>query len=444
MTNLEAWRLWSDKIPTTQFYKDWAWYFGLSAALQRRVYIGDELFPMFPNLFGILCDEPSKGKSVALDHIIMILKSVKVPSVAGFKDPNIFQEEGFSTGINKLVQAFPTSTQHVTLPALVAQISNTVRPYKDAKGALQLANTMLVYLDEITSMLNQDSAGIVDFLNETFMGRSYGKATQHSGSFYIKQPAITFIGNTTFEKLKGAQKTGVIGSGFFARTLMLHDPTPAYRTAFMKPKTPEQTAAREQLKKHFEKMAQIQGALTFTQDAVDFLNVWWADPQKVITNRDPMLSEYFGRKMLHLQKLAMCLHFEDNLDATLPITLATVQRAKAILEYAELTMHVPFEGLGRNQLAGVSTFIVRYVESQPDCLIPATKICDFEAQATMKELTEVMQVLLMRKKLYVGYKNTSTGQAEYYYSTRAFPNPGEADPNTTICHYNVSPQVAVA
>lgn len=393
-SNWEAWLKWTEGLPTAPTYLEWSYYAMISAALQRRVWFGDNHSPLYPNLFIIPVGNPSSGKSVATKAAMDLLKEVKHVKAAGRVVTAIPQISGsfnpaMATGEKESLAAFPMSPSSCTFSRLVSLMALSSRC---VAGANYLYYPMLVYLDELTSLFTENTADVVDFLNEVFMGNSYGKGTQIRGDIALNNPLITLVGCTTMENFRGLMTKEILGSGFVARTIIVHSEEEAYRTCIIDDRTPEQLAARDHLVQFLTKLSYLYGPIRFSPEAKIHANNWWQNRRVVEVNSAPVLATYNQRKNIHMQKLAAVLHFAEGHGLEVPLSVKTVDRATEILAKVEQNMHVPFLGSGRNYLSLVGQRFMEYIRSKGG-RVPATDIHRFSGDATVKELNEVLQML---------------------------------------------------
>jgi len=115
MTNLEKWNFYLKDLESPQVFLDWTFYGMISAALQRRLWIGSfGKKEIYPNLYLIFIGPAGVGKSIAANEAKSLFKSFD-----GFND------KGRPTSIIK------TAPDSVTLEALTRFLHNNyvTRPW---------------------------------------------------------------------------------------------------------------------------------------------------------------------------------------------------------------------------------------------------------------------------------------------------------------------------
>lgn len=78
MTNFEAWHYYMKDVVSPTSFITMSFYSMIASALQRRVYLGSDERPLFPNMYIILIADPGVGKGVALDPVVTALRTHKL------------------------------------------------------------------------------------------------------------------------------------------------------------------------------------------------------------------------------------------------------------------------------------------------------------------------------------------------------------------------------
>src|SRR6266702_872414 len=78
MPNLDLWRSWMRDACSPETYIEFGWYYIIGSALQRRVWVGPEKFPIFPNEYIIFVGDSGVGKGLVLKHVSNVLKYHKI------------------------------------------------------------------------------------------------------------------------------------------------------------------------------------------------------------------------------------------------------------------------------------------------------------------------------------------------------------------------------
>jgi hypothetical protein len=109
------------------------------------------------------------------------------------------------------------------------------------------------------------------------------------------------------------------------------------------------------------------------------------------------MQAYYARTRVHVQKLAMAMHFSEKLDMI--ISLATVQLAVEFLSSIEKRMSAGFNAFGRNPLASVSKDIIRYISNQSAGVSLAELMIQFSYEVQLPELQEILDTLTIMGEL---------------------------------------------
>jgi len=103
------------------------------------------------------------------------------------------------------------------------------------------------------------------------------------------------------------------------------------------------------------------------------------------------MRDYYARKMAHIHKLAMCIHFSDSDDMTLEINdyVAAIQ----LLESVEGKMRIGLSLIGRNPLAGIATDVYEFIRSCRRGASLAEILIQFTQDVRRQEMAEILDVL---------------------------------------------------
>lgn len=397
-----------------EHFIDAAYYFLVGAALQRRVWLGGaDTKPIFPNMYMIFVAPPGVGKGLLTDEVKKLLSAhhykpdknadrVAEAILLGKEPPMLFPVAPDSTSFERLVEKTASSTRtHYFRP---------INPRDDGKYE---HNSIIFILDEITSIFTRESDKTVDFLLTTFNGGPYLRETIGRGVEKIRRTCTSIIGGTQPDRLLALSRNAIISSGFLARTILLFGEGNRFEKALIPRHDTTQIAAVGRINSHLLKLSKTFGEVTYAPEAWEWFRDWWENPATLSArhiNKNPKLIEFQVRKNVHVQKLAMAIHFGE--DATIrPINLATIQSAVAIMNRWETDMHKCFGGGGRNELAAVGFNIIKHLRRNG----PASEVeilADFIDQTSHSELKIILADLLTVGKI-IHDKSRSNGVIRY-------------------------------
>ena len=462
MTNLERWRLYMKDITSPNSFIDFGFYFMISAALQRRVWLwSEDHSPLYPNLYVIMVGEPGLGKGRVIKPVSKFLRYHKLnpasglnkttntkqaqasllntldPSVVKTVDPAVLQQIASSIvsinqaeqqaaaqqpivetiGRSSTIQAdepllLPLAAECTTFEALVGTCSKAIRRinYKafniDTKSEelkIYTHNSMCFVLEELSSLLRKKSEAIVNFLIVSFDCGEYKYETKHQGTDLIRRPCLSFLGGTTPGFMQKIFDDSLIDEGFASRTLFVYEYAPRFYKFGMADITEEQLQASEVILQHIRDLSCLYGEVKIAPDAMEYMRLYFEEelPRKRI-NTNTKLNAYYSRKNIHLPKLAMAVHFADHTDMIL--TLKDCQKAMDLLAYIEPNMHHALNHGGKNPLAGVAKKILGYLNSYGEQTFRDLFV-EFVSEVREAELKEVINYLLFTEKIRVDMKD---------------------------------------
>lgn len=371
-------------------------YAMISAALQRRVYLGSDERPLFGNQFIILVGPPATGKGLTLipiDEILRYhkLKRFKIPTKEEVANtPTQGQTEAamamlaeFETANNKpLNGAFsklsrteeplriPIAAQATTYEALVRAHSQAIRSMIPSdktsrliKSGMYTHSSICFCLEEISSLFKKHQESVVQYLITAFDCQTYKNDTKTQGTDYVVNSCLNFLGGTTPAFMKETFDTKLLNDGFSSRTIFVYEEEPRGYCFDLAIYSKEQLDAKKQIIDHVDKLTEIFGLVTYAPDARDFIKHYVEEligRQKLRTNSSPKLEAYYGRKRVHVQKLAMAIHFAES--TTMVIELADCKRAIELLDMLEQKMDKALNVGGRNPLGRVAERVYKFLE----------------------------------------------------------------------------------
>lgn len=330
MTNLEKWLLRVKWLPSPAIIKEWFWYFTCGAALERRVWSTMNIKQLFPNLFLFIVCPPGVGKTVIGVEALKLLKSLTVID-------NSKEKFGFEP---KKTCRYAVCPDASTFEAMLIWLEKNAKKkfvlptkgvtYKHTSAAILLPN-------ELGSMLKDGADDIATFLLQAYDCGDYDRITKHQGDDILRDLCISICGSCQPNWIKDMMNKGLLGKGFFSRTLMLYsnETSKKYADPIIEP---EQENAERELRAFIVKLSNLYGKVDFTPDAWEAYNDWFNKEKYLIrTNHSAVLDEYYNRKDMHFRKLVLVKHFSES--ASMTITLDPVIQAERLLNELETQMH---------------------------------------------------------------------------------------------------------
>ena len=446
-TNFGKWHYFNKDNESPNIYIDYGFYSLIASALQRRVWVGDELNPIFPNLYVILVGKAGIGKGQVIFPMLDILRHHKYypqsRSTQGGKINNISKEElekaeemvreaqemqatmmataASMPNINhtqpkETPLLFPLLEDATTYEALCQFMSKATRAmpieeYCQKQGKVvtsrYIHTSLTVGCEDLGTLLREHTTDIVQFMLATYNCRNYTYRTKTKSTDFIKKGCLNLIGGTTPSFMEKIFTDGLLNEGFGSRTFFVFAASKRFNKFEIEPYNEKQLKGRQDLMDYVEKLSHLYGQVTYTKDAWEYLKSWWEHDQGNVKgwrcNMSPKLDAYYARKKLHVIKMAMIHHFSDLKDfnkVDMQINLFDVQQALHILEQAEQSMHHALNVGGLNPLAPVARKIREHLKSFPEGLTKDEIWCDFfEDVKSSGEMDDIIQYLLGVDKL---------------------------------------------
>lgn len=423
---LDAWKFFMKDIPSPDSYIEMSFYGMIAAALQRRVYLGSETWPLFPNLFIILVGFPATGKSLAINPTKKLLETFKQNKFKFKKEELTTQQEqlqavealtreymnesgnkklhGFEALTKKEPLVIPIAPNATTYEALVKSHSESLRtivpknPKAFCKDGLYTHSSLYVVNDEISSLFRKHTDDLVNYLVKAYDCEDYEYEAKQASSHYVKSSCLNVLGGTQPNFLKRVFAEQLLTEGFASRTIFVYEEAPRFPILDLPIPTPEQLEARRIVEVHVEKLTKLFGQVTISPEAHEFmkhrvLNVW----SKSRINNSEKLNDYYGRKTLHYKKLILASHFGES--ESMEVGLYPVQHVADLLDRLEEKMDKALNSGGRNQLTSVYDKVHKYIKSvggDTRINIWVKFIDDF---AHEQEVEDVLNFLVSSKKI---------------------------------------------
>lgn len=359
MTNLDRWRLYTRDVESSDIYVDWTFYTMISAALQRRVCLGQiphlaKGRPIFPNIYVIFIGPPGIGKSSAAYWAVELFKTFGGFDSLTSHSKRIIKIAPSSLTVEQLYRYMNTNYSLFDLP-------KEYHLSKDTTGALikQYLSSPLAFFatEELASLFRENTADLVKFVTEGWDCGDFHRETKTQGVDFIKNMCITLLGCGTPDWIAEVSKNGLLQQGFTARTLFVWSEKKRHLKAMWDFDAPEQQEAWKELQVHVKKLTQLFGPVHLTREAKEWLDKWYESGGETNRlNNDRRLTDYYTRKKVHLIKTAMVMHYAESCSNEL--TIPDFTAALRLLDRTELDMHKALLGTSyENPAAKVASLI---------------------------------------------------------------------------------------
>lgn len=382
-SNLARFRYVCKDLPSPSIFIDFDFYFLISSCLARKVWIGDEgdTFRLYPNLFIICVADPGIGKSLPASAVSHILDSL-VETRLDKKSNKLYQI--------KLLNLAPDA---ITYEKLVLRADASSDVIKDIKGSwYQHSSSTFCLSDEMGMLFTENTKRVVYFLTQGYDCRKCETDTIKHGPISIRNICLNFLGCCTPKLIKDLMRTRILEDGFTARTLFIYGDKKRQTPTKIKT-TKEQKTEIEYIQDHLRKLCKFAPTqLEYSKEADEWLHNWTQKELDKHANEHPILKDYYGRRQAHLIKMAINIHFADNL--TPVIELEDFIKAKQMLNAAEVNMHKALAGTGENPMYEVSEEIKKYIEKNNGHVLTQRIKLDFYSKATIEDIEKIIDFLV--------------------------------------------------
>lgn len=348
--NLERYEFYSKDLQSPKHFIQWAFYYTITSALSRRVWLGSSGYEIFPNLYLCYMGLPGSGKSLSARTDRVILSKIQKPSKT---DPD---------KTISLIYVFP---QSATFEGMLTYMQKS-RIFEKRFGKNFIFNPVSFIMDEeMSSLFRRNDEDISNFLTAGYNCGEYVRPTKHQGIYRIEYPCMNFIGCCTKKWLTRAIANGLIDTGLASRFIFLFGEAPEPKSFFIEHSN-EQLQAIAKVKEHLYNLAQIPPQPLIVSPE---LKEWLNDYNKTLIapiNTNEAILEFYTRLKLHTTKLAIALHFSDQYTDFTMTKEDFVKARKILKETVEVDLHKVFESTGKNDEAALANEIIAYLSSSVD------------------------------------------------------------------------------
>lgn len=410
LSNFNKWRYYCDGLPSPDSFINFGYYFLIGAALQRRVWIGSKHDPIYGNQYCNFVADPGIGKGLVIRRIDRCLRHWKLQSAtektttivgdstgrvksvqkgdgeveevdrvltesvaqANYEMADGEEKRGLNTKYNSYEKPllFPMAPNNTTFEALIISLGRALRRknYVELDPAT-LRNMTKIYthssltfcLEEVGSLFKKHAEDVVIFLQEAYDCRDYVKDTKTQGKDRIKNCCVSFIGGTQPHFLQRSFGQGILNEGYASRTMFLYEARNRKNVLVIPALNEEQLKCENDILNHIKVLSELYGEVTYTDEAYKYLVKWWDEAQLERPNLNPKLLHYYARKSVHVQKLAMALHFGEQFDSMV-ISLETAKKAIELLDAVERKMHHALVTKSENPYYKIGVQIIKFIE----------------------------------------------------------------------------------
>lgn len=316
----------------------WVGIATIAGALRRRIWIDQAYFKWYPNIYLLLVAPPGVvAKSTTADLGIDLLRAV--PGVQFGPDVVTWQA---------LFDAFRDVHEGITYQGEVLEMS-----------------ALTISASEFGNFLRPDDREMVDQLVNIWDGKPVKKRTRMDGEQIIQNPCLNLIGCTTPSWIAGNFPEYLIGGGLTSRMVFVYAETKFQFVAYPFQKVPKNhSAKRDSLVRDLERISQLLGEVTLSDEALEWGNTWYEHFHKTEAKQidETLLGGYINRKQVLAHKVAMCIVASRG--DKLIIEKEDLERSVALLTELEKDMPKVYSRIGMSQEAIAGDQVLSFLKRE--------------------------------------------------------------------------------
>lgn len=408
-----AWKHYLEKNSSPEVFADFGFYFMISAALQRRVWVGRNGAELYPNIYVVLVGPPGVGKGIVIAPVTNILRSFKKGKVLSEDTKKLLESLNSSNeelvecvrkneDTNQLVLA--TSADTTTYQSLVRDVAGSMTPHKwvNGKGEKKVYTHCSMYfsLKEMGTMFQANQKLLLDFLLDAYDSSDHRYKTKKSGEDCIWRTCVSMLCGTTPSWIADSSMDKIINEGFSSRAFFVFAGENKFNSFHPVSYDNEHLASRKIVLDHVGKLLGLFGELEFSPEANKLCEDYFREQFAIDKGRaGGSMEPYFSRKQVHIKKLCMILHFSEHAEF-FPVTKEIAERALGILKGVEKDMHSAFSFKKRNPLAAPAVNLLKYLRASKNGLSKEEILLGLSGDLGMQEIDEVVNYLMKTKQVF--------------------------------------------
>lgn len=306
----------------------------VASVLQRKCWVPFRRSTLYPNLYIILVGATGARKGTAFAQA---QKFIGIPEL----------------GIKMAVD----STSKVQLiKDFVLAMEMTLMD----DGTQSFHSSVTIHCPELTVFLGYQNLDLLTALIDWYDSNKnpWIYRTGNAGNQEIVGVWANILGASTPDLLRAALPLVSIGGGLIGRMILLFA-SKREKKVYDDLPSKEENELESLLKTDLIEMSKMNGSFRFTGGFIETAMEYYYNFEEEEACKDHRFEGYFNRKIATLYKLSMI--FSACRDNIMAVTAEDFQRSVHFLDEVETMMYWSLQGIGRNQLADVTTKIMAEV-----------------------------------------------------------------------------------
>lgn len=324
-------------------YHVWCGLSVIAGALQRRIYLKWGLGRIiYPNLYVVLVGPSGRTrKGVAIGIAKEFLKKV----------PGISVAPESSSGRQALILAMKRAMTNFQDPS---------------DGQIKFHCAVTAFSEELSVFLGQGDIAYLSNLTDWYDSKDdWEYETVGRGKDSLQGLCLNLMGGTAPDWIQSMIPQEALGGGFTSRIIFIVEEKKRQLVPKYVP-TPEEIELADKLQIDLERISQLAGEVTFSEEAEKIYIDWYIKQDTALSNNQPPIPDsrfagYCERRATHLQKLMLLCTASRGDD--LMIQAEDVNRSLALLKSAETHMHKTFGGLGKSRMSDETDMVMTYIKN---------------------------------------------------------------------------------
>lgn len=305
-------------INSPRLFLKWSAIMAIAGALERRVWVRIRKRNLYPNLYVFFVAPPAVGKGQAMFWLQKLWEGLEDQYVA-------------STNITKaaLIDELAEAIRRHPLP-------NEFPPYYEY-------NSLKVFSDELGSLLPTYDNAFMNILVALYDNGSFSeKIRSRENRINIPRSNLNMIAACQPAYLSEFLPVGAWDQGFMSRVIMIYSGEQEKREIFTDDEHESEGGLVDPLLPRLKEIGELYGKFEIEPDAQELLRAWYMGGEQPMPDH-PRLTNYCGRRLLHLLKLTMVCAVSAG--RGLLITKADAERGLELLTEAEFFMPDVFKAM---------------------------------------------------------------------------------------------------
>jgi len=301
----------------------WSGLFTLASVLKRHVYFPRSLmgsYDIYPNLYVIFIGPSS-----------IIRKSTTI----GYGETLLYQLEKINMA--------PSGT---SASMLIGKMAETID------------GSMTIVSSEFGTFIQTSKEDMYDILSDLYDGKvKHDYETRQHGAEFIKSPCLNLFAATTNKWLQ-EQPTYVIGGGFSARTIYVHETTVRRRKLYYHLRWDDYKRLEESLVHDLAHISELKGVFHHDcKETEDAMEEWYQKTSDKDVSENVVA--FRNRKHVHIHKVAMLFSLAESDELT--INMSHFEAALTLLNAIEAKLPGVFAAIGKNPFGSDMEAIKEYL-----------------------------------------------------------------------------------